>query len=115
MIYRMTLSSLLISKLDWPRASNNRTAMVCVTDLALQLQSFEFDLSELRLTLGFPQSDRHQFVLQLVHGVLLRGLLPVAAPATRAAAAGHVVLRKSEGVSQVWSSPAAAHTHIGSL
>lgn len=65
------------------------------TDLALQLQSFEFDLSELRLSLGFPQSDRHQFVLQLVHGILLRGLLPVAAAPTRGAAAGHVVLQKS--------------------
>lgn len=65
-----------------------------MSDLAFQLQGFEFDLSELSLGLGLPQPDCHQFVLQLVHGVLLRGFLPVAAPAARAAAAGHVMLQK---------------------
>lgn len=66
--------------------------MPSMTDLALQLQGFEFDLSELGLSLGLPQSDRHQFVLQLIHGVLLWGFLPVAAPTACAAAAGHVML-----------------------
>lgn len=73
-----------------------------MSDLTLQLQSFQFDLSELCLGLGLPQSDRHQFVLQFIHGVLLRGLFPVTATTTCAAAAGHVMLQKN-GVNR-WNS-----------
>lgn len=68
---------------------------VWTSDLALQLHSFEFDLSELSLGLRLPQPDAHQFVLQLVQSVLLRGFLPVASSVACAAASGHMMLQES--------------------
>lgn len=67
--------------------------------LTLQLQGFEFHLPQLGLSLGLPQSDRHQLILQFIHGVFLGRFLPVSAPTARAAAPGHVELQTAHGVS----------------